>query len=250
MADPSALEMAKQFGVDGVQVDLGPVEGGLTLRKREVQEKYMALMRKHKIEVASMGIVALSGLPFKSGDPRGTEWVSDAIGACKVLGGKVVLVPFFGPGDLRGDRDGTSVVVDQLILVAPEAEKAGISLGLESWLSAAEHMDIIEQVGSQAVKVYYNVGNSHKAGYDIYKEIRFLGSEHICEFHAKDYGGMFGKGDIDFKRVRRAMDEVGWRGWIQFEGTSWVPNAPLSPQKKAAFRQNIAYLRSVFPPEV
>ena len=47
-------------------------------------------------------------------------------------------------------------------------------------------MDILNRVGSPAVKVYYDVANSHKQGYDIYKEIRMLG-KNICEFHAKDY---------------------------------------------------------------
>jgi len=73
-----------------------------------------------------------------------------------------VLLAFFGNGDLHGDKAGTDEVVRRLKEVAPRAEKAGIILGVESWLNAAQHMDILERVGSKAVQVYYDVANSRR----------------------------------------------------------------------------------------
>ena len=105
------------------------------------------------------------------------------------------------------------------------------------------HMAIIERVGSPAVKVYYDVANSDKAGYDIYQEIRQLG-KHICEFHAKDYDDLYGKGTIAFEEVRRAMDDIGYRGWIVMEGTQM----PLGLED--SIRYDVKYLRSVFPPRL
>jgi len=117
-------------------------------------------------------------------------------------------------------------------------------------MSAEQNLKIIERVGSAAVKIYYDVGNSHKRGYDIYKEIRVLG-KHICQFHAKDYGNeMFGKGDVDFKRVREAMDAIGYRGWLVFESNKWEPDKPVSAEEETIFAKNIDYLRRVFPPKV
>jgi L-ribulose-5-phosphate 3-epimerase len=155
----------------------------------------------------------------------------------------VVMLPFFGRGDLRDDEVGAAVVVERLKRVAPKAEKAGVIIGLESQLSAEQHLDIINRVGSPAVKVYYDVGNSHKNGYDIYEEIRMLGSRHLCEFHAKDYRHLFGQGKVDFEEVRRAMDDAGYRGWIQIEGAR-----PLGLE--ASYRHNAEYLRSIFPRKV
>ena len=40
MGDPAAFEVAKQIGLDGVQVSLGTVADDLHLRKSEVQQKY------------------------------------------------------------------------------------------------------------------------------------------------------------------------------------------------------------------
>ena len=112
-------------------------------------------------------------------------------------------------------------------------------MGFESWLSAREHLEIIDRIASPAVKVYYDVANSHKRGYDIYQEIRDLKGQ-ICEFHAKDYDDLYGKGSIDFVKVRDAMDAIGYRGWIVMEGTEM----PLGLEESC--RYDAAYLRKVF----
>jgi len=36
------------------------------------------------------------------------------------------------------------------------------------------------------VLVYYEAGNSQRNGFDIYKEIRWMGKDRIYEFHLKD----------------------------------------------------------------
>src|SRR5690606_16273925 len=99
------------------------------------------------------------------------------------------LLAFFEKGDLRNDTVGQKEVINRLEAIAPKAEKAGVILGIESWLSAEEHMRIIDTVASENVKVYYDVCNSNDMGYNIYEEIRWLGKRgHICEFHMKENG--------------------------------------------------------------
>jgi len=46
---------------------------------------------------------------------------------------------------------------------------------------------------------------------------------------------------IDFKRVRLAMDDIGYRGWLHMEGTK----LPLGLEE--SIRYDERYLRSVFP---
>jgi sugar phosphate isomerase/epimerase len=166
------------------------------------------------------------------------------------MGVGIILIPFFGESDLSDDEEGRLIVARKLALVSIQAERAGVVLGLESWMSAEQNMEIIDRVGSSAVQVYYDVGNSKKKGYDIYNEIRVLGKQ-ICQFHAKDYGHeLFGKGDVDFERVREAMDEIGYRGWFVFESNKWEPDKPVSAEEEALFARNIEYLRSIFPRSV
>lgn len=241
-ANPASLEIAKRIGLDGVQVDFGRAEDKLPLFDADLQNRFLDEQRKQNVQIASLAMGVLNNIPYKS-DPRAEQWVADGIDVCKTLGVNVVLLAFFGNGDLKDDKAGTDAVVEKLKRVAPKAEKEGIFLAIESWLSADRHMDIIERVGSKNVKVYYDVANSHKAGYDIYTEIRRLG-KHICEFHAKDYDDLYGKGSIDFVKVREAMDDISYRGWFVIEGTKM----PLGVEESC--RYDAEYLRGIFPPVV
>jgi sugar phosphate isomerase/epimerase len=241
-ADPGCFAVAKEIGLDGVQVSLGTVKNNMHLRQKAVQEKYLAESRKYQVEISSLAIGTLNSIPYKS-DPRAEQWVADSIDVCKALNVKAVLLAFFGKGELRGDHKGIDEVVRRFKKVAPKAEAAGVILGIESWLSAWETRAIMDRVGSPAVRMYYDVGNSHKQGYDIYEEIRWLGKKNICEFHAKDYDYLFGKGKVNFPAVRTAMDDIGYRGWIQIEGKT-----PLGLLE--SYGQNERYLRTIFPPKV
>ncbi len=115
-------------------------------------------------------------------------------------------------------------------------------LGIESWLNADEHLRILDAVGSPNVQVYYDVANMEQRGYDIYREIRQLGSERICQIHAKENGHLLGQGKVDFVRVKAALDEIDWSGWLVMEAAT-VSGTPLED----CYRQNQQYLRSVFP---
>ena len=239
LGDPAAFEVAKQIGLDGVQVSLGTAANDMRLRQPAMQQQYRNAAKKTGVEIASLAIGEMNDVPYKS-DPRTIEWVSDCIDVCQALGVRVVLLAFFNKGDLRGDKAGVDEVVKRLKAVAPKAEKAGVVLGLESWLSAEEHLDILERVASKAVQVYYDVRNSSDRGYDIYKEIRTLG-QRICEFHAKENGALLGRGIVDFRRVREALDDIGYRGWIQIEGAV-PPGGAMLP----SYQANCKFLRGIF----
>jgi len=217
-SDPSCFELAKQIGLDGVQVDIGRASNGVWLRRADVQQKYLAAAKASGLEIASLAMAELNNIALKS-EPRAAIWLHDSIAVAKALGVQVVLVAQFHNGDLRNDKPGVDRTVELLKELAPRAEKAGVILGLENYLSAEQNLDIVSRVGSRAVQVYYDVGNSTDMGYDIYKEIRMLKGQ-ICEFHAKDGKHLLGQGRIDFAKVRAAMDAIDYRGWIQIEAAA------------------------------
>ena len=241
LADPASFEVARQIGLDGVQVSLGTAANDMKLRQPEVQQQFKAAATKAGVQIASLAIGELNSVPYKS-DPRTEAWVKDSVPVMSELGVKVVLLAFFGQGDLVGDPAGTAEVIRRLKLSAPLAEKAGVILGLESWLSAEDTLRIMDQVGSPAVKMYYDVCNSTDRGYDIYKEIRQLGKERICEFHMKENGCLLGKGPVSFEKVRDAINDIGYTGWMQIEG-GLPPNADLV----ASYTANLKFLRGWFP---
>jgi sugar phosphate isomerase/epimerase len=239
MDNPAAFELARQIGLDGVQVSMGTEANNMHLRRPEIQKEFREAAKASGLEVASLAIGELNNIPYKS-DPRTIEWVRDCIDVCTGLGVRVVLLAFFGNDDLRDDKPGVDEVVRRLKAVAPKAEKARVWLGIESWLNADQHLEIIQRVGSSAVRVYYDVCNSNDRGYDVYKEIRQLGKL-ICEFHAKENGALLGQGKIDFKKVRAAMDDIEYTGWIQIEGAV-PPGKPILESYKA----NCQFMRGLF----
>lgn len=217
MGNIQAFDVAKQIGLDGVQLSLLTKSDEMHLRRPETQAAFKAASAQTGVAIGGLALGILNDIPYKSA-PQTEQWVQDSIDVAKALGVKSVLLAFFSKGDLKNDLQGQKVVIERLKAVAPKAEKAGVTLGIESWLSAAEHLAIIDAVGSSAVKVYYDVCNSTVMGYDIFKEIRELGRKQICEFHFKENGYLIGKGQLDYKAIRQALDDIGYEGWIQLEG--------------------------------
>jgi len=238
--DWGAFALAHKLGLQGVQVSLNPADDSLALASLELQKNFFLAAAGSRVAICSFAIGELNNVPLKS-DPRAEKWLGQAIDIASSMQVRRILVPFFGKGDLRKDPRGTEAVIACLKRLAPQAEKKGVILALESWLSAEDNLKIINAVGSKAVRVYYDVGNAQKEGHDIGREIRLLGRL-ICEIHAKDYSGLYGKGSIDFVAVKRAMDAIGYRGWLVIEGGV----LPLGTEKSIA--ADLAYLTSVFSP--
>ena len=239
-ASTAALTVAKTLGLDGVQVSMGSVDNDLQLRRPDVQRAYREAAGTTGVRIGGVALDLMNQVPYKS-DPRTEQWVSDSIDVARSLDVRVVLLAFFEKGDLRNDPDGQAEIVRRLKRVARKAEQQGIVLGIESWLSAPEHVRILDAVGSRSVQVYYDLANSTQMGYDILAEIRQLGRDRICEFHAKENGFRLGQGRIDFPAVRKAMDEIEYTGWIQIEGG--VPKGQPLIESQA---QNVRFMRAQF----
>jgi L-ribulose-5-phosphate 3-epimerase len=236
--DPAAFELAARLGLDGVQGSLVSKGESLALADPDFRGTYLRAARKARIPIASLAIGELNDVPLK-GDPRAEMWLDKGIEIAAAMEVRVILVPFFGKGELRGDPAGVDAVVDALKRLAPKAEAMGVVLALESYLSGSEHLRILERVGSPAVKVYYDVGNSQDMGYPILDEIRDLG-DRIVEVHAKDTKDLYGKGSMDFRAVSRALKDIGFKGWMVIEGTKM----PLGIEDSV--RYDAAHLRQVF----
>ena len=239
LGEVEALAFANKIGLDGVQVSLGTSANNMHLRQPEVQRAYQEAAQKHNVRISSLAIGELNEVPYKS-EPQTEAWVRDSIDVAQAMGCPIVLLAFFSKGDLKGDEAGQQEVIRRLRKVAPHAEEAGVVLGIESWLSADEHLAIIEAVGSPNVRVYYDVANSHKMGYDIYEEMARLGSGYICEVHVKENGHLLGKGEIDFTRVGQVLNDMNYSGWVIIEGAR-----PKGMKLLDTYVANNRYIRSV-----
>jgi len=241
-ADIAAFDIAKQIGLEGIMVDLGSLENNLPVRNASVQQDYLKASRQTGIKISSIAIGELNNVPYKS-DERTIEWVLDRIDVAKNFGVTVVLLAFFDKNDLRNDAQGKQVVVERLKAAAPKAEKNGVILGIESYLNAAEHLEIIDKVGSSNVKVYVDFRNTADAGYDVIKEVKQLGSNMICELHMKENGFLLGEGTLNWQRIRDTLYEMNYTGdsWMQIEGAM-----PKDAAVVDAYKHNLHFLQTLF----
>jgi sugar phosphate isomerase/epimerase len=234
-----AVALAASLGFEGVQISLGrtPVDNQLPMASAEIQQKYLAELKKHSIAAAGTCLDILH-VNYLKNDKLGQKWVADSIPITRKLDAKVVLLPFFGKGGLTTHAE-MDYVGDFLREIAPEAHKNGVVLGLEDMISAADNVRILDRAASPAVKVYYDVGNSTNAGFDVLKEIHWLGAARICQFHLKDNPHYLGEGKIPFPELMRAIAALGFSGFANLETDSPSKSIPED------MRRNLAYIRGL-----
>ncbi len=238
--DPAAFAVAKEIGLDGVEVSFSEPGCSNDLREPQVLQKYRQAAEETGLKFASLAMGVLNSVPYAS-DPQTEQWVSDVVDVMPKVGVKNCLLAFFGKGDIKGDREKQDEVIRRLKRVAPKAEKAGVVLGVESWMNADEHLRIIEAVASPAVRIYYDVANMTEQGYDVPAEIRRLGKQNICQIHMKENGNLLGKGKVDFPRVKEAVEDIGYTGWLILEGATTAGKSLVE-----CYQENRRYLRELF----
>jgi L-ribulose-5-phosphate 3-epimerase len=237
-----AFAVAKEAGLDGVQVSLGKNdekkgEDHLPMCDPDRQKRWVEESRRTGLPIGGTCLEILHRDNLKE-HAKGPQWVEQSIAATVALGTRVILLPFFGKQQIK-DRAEQKATADRLRALAPIAEKAGVVLGLEDTISAEDNAWILDQVGSPAVKVYYDVGNSFYQKYDVYKEVEWLGKDRICQLHLKDGSKFLGQGPIDFPRFIEAVLKSGFEGWAMLETS--IPTSVV----KDDFATNAGFVRGL-----
>lgn len=235
-----SIPWARTVGLNGVEIDPGPAQPRLPLSDAAARNPVRAAVATSDIAISTICAVFLNDYPMAD-DPSAESWVLQCIESATFFGADVVLLPFFGKGDLR---DGTSLrqpqitrVIERLRRVMPQAERAGVSIALETTLNARDQLDIVDKIGSDHAKVYFDIGNANYFGYDPATEIRQLGKR-MARIHFKDAGYLGEPNRIDLSRVAAALEDIEYQGWLVLE-----TNCP-SGDATADFKRNLATLRT------
>lgn len=238
-----SFQKAKDIGFDGIELCMGVNYREHALWQEGGIDKVNSLSEAAGVEVSSLspgGFTAYSFMhPTDSVRTEGIAKLQYLAEIAPQLGAQVILVPFFGNGQIEDDHIDAGRFIDGLKAAAETAEKHDVSLAIESTLSAEQHQRIIDNVGSSAVGVYYDMGNATGLGYDSPSEIRSLGKS-ITQMHIKDTGGNHaGEGDVDFPAVFEAAHAVGYDSWFVLE-------TPGKDDPVASAAKNLNFVRHNF----
>jgi L-ribulose-5-phosphate 3-epimerase len=242
-----AFQLAKDCGLDGLEVDMGSLSKNPTfaseLAKPEVREQFLAKSRELGIEICSL---AMSGFYAQSFTKRDVEKpINDCIETMTQMGVKVAFLPLGVQGDLVKFPELRPEIVKRIKAIAPNAEKAGMTIGLETALDAAGECKLLEEIGSPAIKIYFNFSNPLQNNRDLNDELKTLGKDRICQIHCTNQDGVWLENDpkIDLKKAKQTLDEMGWSGWLVLERSR---DAKKARDVRFNFGGNAKYVKTIF----
>ena len=214
----------KEIDFDGVEICTGADYREHWLWSESGVDEIKTISEKVGIETPALSPGGFTSYTFAHPDDEarseGIAMLLHLSAVCPKLGAKVILVPFFGNGKIEKEHMTAPRFIDGLKIAAETAEKYNVLLALESTLNADDHQQILDQVPSPAVGVYYDMGNATGLGHDAAKEIYQLGKA-IVQMHIKDTGGNHAsEGEVDFPAVIEATHAIGYNGWLVLETPS------------------------------
>ena len=235
-----AMQTAKDAGFDGIELTLD-AEGDVTMQTTAAQlAEIRSAAQELGLALPSVASSLFWAYSFTSDDPDEREQAHQAavceIQTAKALGADTVLVV---PGSVSVEFVPERPVVaydvcweralQEMKRLAPIAEEAGINIGIENvWnrflLSPLEMRQFLDEIGSERVGAYFDVGNVVYSGYPEHW-IRILGKR-IKKVHFKDFrrnpGGLNSfvdilSGDVDWPAVMQAFADIGYDDWVTGE---------------------------------
>lgn len=241
--DITKIALARELGLDGIQVSLTfPTDGSPHLRQPETQLAFRRAALEHGVQICSLAIGSPGKfrLPLHT-NPAAAILLVEAVEVARNLGTTNILLPILGDSHIdMTSQAQVDTFVAMMREVARHAEKAGVVVALEDWISADDNLRLLDAIGSDFVAVYHDTRNLKRRGHDPYIEPARLGKR-IDQIHVKNGDKLLGEPEeIDWPRLAQSYHDIGYRGWYVLETGSPTGNFV------ADTRTNIAYVRKTF----
>jgi len=241
--DVTKVALARQIGLDGIQVSLTfPTDNSPHLREPKTQAEFKQAALENGIQICSLAIGSpgKARLPLHT-NPAAAILLVEAVDVARNLGTNNILLPILGDSHIHMEnQQEVDTFVAMMKEVARYAEKAGVVVALEDWISADDNLRLLDAIGSDFVGVYYDARNIKSRVHDPYGEPKKLGKR-INQVHIKNGPKLMRETDIlDWPRLAQEYYDIEYRGWYVLE-----TDAP-SKDLIADTRDNIEYVRKTF----
>ncbi len=243
-----ALQLTKDLGADGVEVDMGGLGKRPTfdnqLLNDSVRQLYLNKIKELNIEIPSLAMTGYYAQSFCEREEY-KQSIEDCIKTMQLMNVKIAFLPLGVQCDLVKNLALRNKVVERLKEAGKMAQAAGVLIGIETPLSAKEQVKLLKEIGSPAIKIYFNVADALGAGRDVIEELKTLGRQRICQIHCTNKDGVWLENDpqVDMKKIKQTLDKMKWSGWLVVERSR---DAKQSSNVKANYGANTKYLKSIF----
>lgn len=243
-----AITLTSQLKADGVEVDMGGLGTRPTFDNQlltdSVRNQFLKTAKENNVEIFSLAMTGYYAQSF-CGREEYKRSIEDCIKTMQLMNVKTAFLPLGVQCDLRKNPSLRDSVVARLKVAGKMAEAAHVVIGIETALSAKEEVQLLKDIGSPAIKIYFNFSNPLKEGRDLISELKTLGRDRISMIHATNKDSVWLENDpqIDMYKVKKTLDEMGYTGWLVIERSR---DAKKPSDTKYNYGANTAYLKKVF----
>lgn len=242
------FKLAKELGCDGIEMDMGGLGTRRSfdnkMRNSESVRVFTHMADSFGIKV---GAVAMSGFYGQSfAKKESWRWlIQDCLNTMAKMDAHVAFLPLGGCGNNWTDSlPLRQQIVWRLHEAGEMAHARGMVIGIDTPLDAEGNIKLLNEIGSEGIRIFYKFQTAIEYGRNIAKEIKMLGKDRICAIHASNTDGVWLRNDkaINMKKIKKALDKTGWSGWLFVERSrdvNQVRNVKLN------YGENVKYLKEI-----
>jgi sugar phosphate isomerase/epimerase len=222
-----AVRLAKEAGLDGLQIELGSYAKGYPMAQERIRNAYLDDSEKYGIEFPSFVLNDLTINDFAHGRDTGRgkiayEQIRLGAKTASQMNIKVLMIPSFLNG-LIVDEETFVHSVEALKYCCEEAGQYGVTIAHETAQNHEEHIRFLNAVDMPNIKVFFDSMNYKFTGrHDQMDTLRNIYPRMLDQLHVKDgvtelSGAQLGKGDMDFYKQIDFLKSRDYRGWFIIE---------------------------------
>lgn len=248
------IAAAVAYGYDGVEWRL--IDGDVIdpVADRAKVEQAVRVCRQRGIEACCLDTSCRFNLSSAAAREAQVADLRNWIALAQAV--QVPLLRVFGGADAAGsdEEEGTAWVASALKAAAPDAERAGVTVALEThdgFSSARRTAEVVRRVGSPNVGAIWDSHHPYRVGETPEQVIRALG-DRLVHVHVKDAvrtapGSnewrllLMGEGEVPVREQLQVLAQHNYQGWVCVEWEKkWHPEIP---EPEVALPQHMAWLK-------
>jgi len=245
-----AVRRLAALGYQGVEIMADVPHAWPAYLLEEHKQAIRAVLAEHKVKISNINAFMMHAIS----DPRQLYWYPSwiepdphyrqvrithtkrALTLARELGSPCITTEPGGPVEPGGSWSAAlKLFVEGLKPVAEHAEKEGVLLLIEPEPgllieTADQFLELMQHLDSPAIGLNFDIGHAYCVGDDPATTIPRL-APYIRHFHLEDIAAtrvhhhlVPGDGAIDFRATLKAIQAIGYRGWITIELYPYVEN--------------------------